>query len=253
MKIKHPKSNTKSTCNPKTCNETHLLTEKQVSSSLFTFPKGSAPGPTSLRPQHLIDALNSNIRYDFLEQLTGVCNILAQGKAPKVLAKFLAGANLIGSPKKDKQDLRPIAIGETLRRLVSKGLCKNACSSVKNYLWPIQLGVNISNGSEIAIHTLRNYCENLKLDSGKVLMKLDIKNAFNSISRKACIDEIATHIPQVQQWIDWCYSDPSRLLFGDEVIMSEVGVQQGDPFGSLLFAMGLQPILIELKNKIDLD
>ena len=35
--------------------------------------------------------------------------------------------------------------------------------------------------------------------------------------------------------------------------MSEVGVQQEDPFGSLLFAMGLQPILIELKNKIDLD
>ena len=110
-----------------------------------------------------------------MEQLTGVCNILAQGKAPKVLAKFLAGANLIGSPKKDKQDLRPIAIGETLRRLVSKGLCKNACSSVKNYLWPIQLSVNISNGSEIAINTLRNYCENLKTDSGKVLMKLDIK------------------------------------------------------------------------------
>ena len=101
MKVKHPKSNTMSTCNPKTCNETHLPTDKQVSSSLFTFPKGSAPGPTSLRPQHLIDALNSNIRYDFLEQLTGVCNILAQGKAPKVLAKFLAGANLIGSPKKD--------------------------------------------------------------------------------------------------------------------------------------------------------
>ena len=35
--------------------------------------------------------------------------------------------------------------------------------------------------------------------------------------------------------------------------MSEVGVQQGDPFGSLLFAMGLQPILMELKNKINLD
>ena len=254
MRDKHPIANGELLFNDMDiCNETHLLTEKQIQMAIVSFPKGSAPGPTSLRPQHLLDALKSNLRFDYLQQLTGISNTLTQGKAPAILSKFLAGATLIGNPKKDKNDLRPIAIGETLRRLISKALCRNSCSSVKDYLWPLQLGVNISNGSEIAIHTLRNYHEKSNNIPNKVVLKLDMKNAFNTISRKCCIDQVKNHIPQVQKWIQWCYSQPSRLLLGEHVIMSESGVQQGDPFGSLLFAMGLQPILIELKSQLDLD
>ncbi len=45
---------------------------------------------------------------------------------------------------------------------------------------------------------------------------------------------------------EWCYSNPSRLLFGDSVIASEVGAQQGDNLGPLLFALAIQPILEQL-------
>ena len=92
-------------------------------------------------------------------------------------------------------------------------------------MWPIQLGVGVPLGSEIAVHTLRNWYERNINVKGKVILKLDIKNAFNSIDREACIRQIRTHAPYVSKWIEWCYENPSRLLFHDTFIMSETGVQ----------------------------
>ena len=55
------------------------------------------------------------------EQLTGLVNPLARGEAPKPIADCLAGATLIALEKKDG-GIRPIAAGETVRRLVGKCL-----------------------------------------------------------------------------------------------------------------------------------
>ena len=53
-------------------------------------------------------------------------------------------------------------------------------------MWPIQLGVGVPLGSEIAVHTLRNWYEKNIQIPNKVILKLDVKNAFNSIDRDAC-------------------------------------------------------------------
>ena len=50
----------------------------------------------------------------------------------------------------------------------------------------------------------------------------------------------------------------SKLLFGATEISSEMGVQQGDPLGPLLFSLTLQPLLRELAshraaNKLELE
>ena len=58
--------------------------------------------------------------------LRSVINILAAGKAPSSVSWFLAGRSLI-APNKNKEgcapDIRPIAVGETLQRLVGKCMC----------------------------------------------------------------------------------------------------------------------------------
>ena len=93
---------------------------------------------------HLLNAHDSNFRFDCLQQWTGVANILPQGKALAVLAQYLVGATLIGHPIKNNRDLRPAAIREATRRLVSKYLRENPTTNVKRYMFLLQLGIRIN-------------------------------------------------------------------------------------------------------------
>ncbi len=99
-------------------------------------PKGTAPGPTSLRDQHLLDALTLANKTSCLEQLTALVQLLSRGDAPSEPAPHLAGANLMAASKKDGT-LRPIAVGEALCRLTAKSLCSTAKEATKSHLWPL--------------------------------------------------------------------------------------------------------------------
>ena len=92
------------------------LPPELVARMLRSFPAGTAPGPSGFRAQHLLDALAPAYRTTVIEQLAGVTSLLARGAAPQVLAPHLAGAKLFAADKKDG-GVRPIAVGEILRRL----------------------------------------------------------------------------------------------------------------------------------------
>lgn len=48
-----------------------------------------------------------------------------------------------------------------------------------------------------------------------------------------------------------CYSEPSYLFYGEDMILSEVGAQQGDPAGPLGFSLAIQPIVISLTSELN--
>jgi hypothetical protein len=77
--------------------------------------------------------------------------------------------------------IRPIAIGNCLRRLTSKLACFQSRNIVNSYLSPHQLGVATKLGCEAAIHTTRTFVNNNQ-NRGKVILKLrvDFKKAFKS-------------------------------------------------------------------------
>ncbi len=121
-----------------------------------SFPPGSAPG---LRPSHLREAIlcpSPDYANRLLFSLTGLVNLLASGHAPPTILPHLCGATLIAIWKKGG-GLRPIAIGESLRRLTSKCLAFSARPSALPRFLPNQLGVGVKGGCEAIIHTVSSH------------------------------------------------------------------------------------------------
>jgi len=66
-----------------------------------------------------------------------------------------------------------------------------------------------------------------------VVLKLDIKNAFNSLNRDIILTSVKNHLPNLRNYVELCYAEPSVPVM---IIMSE-GAQQGDSLGSSLFIL----------------
>ena len=65
-------------------------------------------------------------------------------------------------------------------------------------------------------------------DPDRVLVLLDLSNAFDCVSRGAVLSAVRSHFPWLALWADTCYRHDSNLLIGSSLISSQRGVQQGD-------------------------
>ena len=227
-----------------------------VAEQARSFPSGSASGASGFRPQHLKDLLsapNQTFAEQFQDGLTSVVNAMLAGDIPSEMADLVASAPLIALNKSDG-GVRPIAIGETFRRLASKCCCAVVAADARSLLAPRQVGVGVPGGAEATVHAVRSCVEEMQNRGDKLMLKVDFKNAFNSVNRQAFLDEVRLHFPQIYNWVSFCYGQPARLFFGASEILSESGVQQGDPLGPLLFSLALQRLVLEIDEAVpDLD
>ena len=114
-------------------------------------------------------------------------------------------------------------------------------------LAPLQLGFGTSLGAEAAVHSARVYLHHLLPDH--VLLKLDFRNAFNSIRRDKVLEAARESIPELFHYVFSCYSAPSTLFLHGTTLQSAEGVQQGDPLGPLLFCLTIHPLITPLKSE----
>ena len=131
-------------------------------------------------------------------------------------------------------DVRPIAVGETLRRLASKCMCSLVKSAALRLMGRHQFGVAHPGGLEFVVHRAREVVLNNCHSPDFVVFKVDFENAFNVVSREAMLDEVDQHLPDLLPWIRWCYSSQPLLNFSLGAIRS-LGVQQGDVWSSIVF------------------
>ena len=80
-------------------------------------------------------------------------------------------------------------------------------------------------------------------------MKLDFKNAFNCIRCDKMLHAVLEKAPQIFPLTFAAYQLPSFLFFGNHIIHSAEGVQQGDPLGPLLFCLTIHDLVGELKSE----
>ena len=226
---------------------------KEVRQAVFSFKPGSAPGPSGLRLEHLKKMITTSDPAHgrkFLNALTSFTNLLFTAGFLDRVSPFICSANLFAAKKKDGGH-RPVAVGETLRRLVSKCAAFKFTPLVVDTLVPSQLGVGVRGGVEIALHSVRAILDDPAIDQDdKWVLQIDFKNAFNQISREAIFKEVREVIPQLSSWVEKAYGSQPFLHFGSALLLSHTGVHQGDPLASLLFALGTRQIQRQIKERV---
>ena len=220
-----------------------------VLAALKGFPRGSSPGSSKLRAQHLVDAISGTTvpaAVTCLAELTWFTNYHLAGRGDRRIAPWLVGAPLTALIKQPT-GFRPIAVGEVLRRLISWiGCAAVRCQLPSLFLPSGQVGVGVSGGLDAAIHALRVFLTDYGTDEGLCCLKVDMANAFNACSREALLHRTREHLPELYSWVQWCYTCVGELRFGSHRIGSSTGVQQGDPLGPILFSL----VLLELTENL---
>lgn len=231
-----------STRPPRACSVEEIVT------ALRSFPPGSSGGLDGLTAQHILDLIagGGELRRLLLEKLARVCDIIARGRIPEDARHLVLGSWLVAASK-SSGGLRPIAVGSTLRRLTAKVLLARVRSSAAAYLCPRQLGFATRGGAEIAVHSVRTF---LHLNEKCTLLKIDFQNAFNSHRRDTMLKEVHERVPEIYPMVAQAYSSPTPISFGDMVINSRTGCQQGDVFSPLLFCLVVQKTLQSLESEL---
>ena len=184
-------------------------------------PTALGGGLDGFKPQHLKDLIGRMSREhekSLLQSLTLFVNLVLEGGVPVEIRPIFFGESLCALRKKDG-GVRPIAIGNTLQRLVLKvavSVYQDRCSN--------QLGFGVKGGAEAPIHAARAF---INSHDEIVLLKINFTNAFNSIRRDKAIKAVHEHVPNLFNYscssygltsflameITWCHQTLWDLLF----------------------------------------
>ena len=219
-------------------------TDKKQAMKLF----GSS-GPSGSDANHWFDALirfgleSSRLR-DLVSQLG---NLIANEIISWRKIKTLLSCRLIALDK--QPGVRPIGIGETLRRLLGNAVADLTGDNLANAFGSEQLAGGKSCGIEGSIHGLQELFEK-KSSNCFGLLLLDEKNALNSINRSSALLHARTLWSRASTFLYNSYQESSKLVLSntDVFIRSEEGTTQGDLFSMLFFGVPLLPLIKKLHN-----
>ena len=187
--------------------------------------------------------------------LTRLVRRLARGDIPGATIPLISAATLLPiKPRPCK--IRPIAIGQCLRRLVMKVLLAAAIADTRDYLPPGQLSNSVPCGMDSLVHNARMISMRNSKVPDFIVVSIDARNASNSFSRQRTLHSLPRRAPSLARFCNIVYgrtipplvlpSTPPRILSSRE------GTQQGDPSSMLLFSLAIQPLIRRISQTCNL-
>ena len=162
---------------------------------------------------------------------------------PKILQELLA-SRLI--PLDKNPGVRPIGVGEVLRRIIAKSVTSFLKSDIKLAAGSLQTCSGTEAGIEAAIHAVREIYEE---DESECVLLIDADNAFNSLNRKVALHNVKVLCPSFHRFLSNVYQQPSKLFLigtdqtSPDFILSEEGVTQGDPAAMAYYSIATWPLI----------
>ena len=223
-----------------------------IEQCMRTARRNSARGPSGHYLDYLRDiALQPGASGFLLLPLVTLIAFIANGglvvdHSTAVITGATAMALLKGATLADK-GIRPLAIGEPLRRLVGAAILSKLTQENNNVvaaaLLPHQFGVGLRSGVDLMFNIIRLM---LALHPDWLCFGTDVGSAFCKMPRHHFLSVLKSHptLSPVFPFAATCYLFPSPCFYGELFsYLSEEGSAQGCCLGSLTFAVGLDPIL----------
>ena len=157
---------------------------EHVPTTLRKMPRLSEPGPLGMRAEHWYDFGSLAGNSDLFVQV--IAHIAAAAVPSSVLQYLKAGQ--ITPLAKPTGGHRPLLMMSFLRRLALKSVMAAKKESVAKCAGPLQYGVGRPDGANTMIKTIQYLAE---ADNSRVLVALDLKAAFQNVSRRAMLYSIA--------------------------------------------------------------
>jgi len=120
--------------------------------------------------------------------------------------------------------VRPIAVGDTLRRLVAKGLLVSAQGrKASSTIAPLQTAFAKGGLCEVVAMGVQMQVEARHGSTGWLLLQLDLKKAFTSTAWPAILGALERRCPPMLRSVQKAFQ-PAPLLVRRDVILSTRGV-----------------------------
>ena len=131
-------------------------------------------------------------------------------------------------PLNKNPGVRPIGVGEVLRRIMGKAVSWACKEEIKQAAGPLQTCAGFQAGAEAAIHAMQSFFREEETDA---VLLIDASNAFNSMNRRAALVNIQVSCPVIAGYVIVINSIVLLLCcsYRMEAIYCHLKVQLGRP------------------------
>ena len=158
--------------------------------TLKRMPRLSEPGPLGMRAEHWYDFGTQAGDSDLFARIIAH---IATATIPDAVLQYLR-AGQVTPLAKPTGGHRPLLMMSFLRRLALKAVIAAKKTSITDAVGPLQHGVGCKDGANKMIKSIQYFAE---ADQSRVLVALDLKAAFQNVSRRQMLHSLSQHDPDL--------------------------------------------------------